>query len=50
MMDRMPCPLIQMNPADMTELKLKQGDLVEISPIKKPWPSECRRPGRTACC
>ncbi len=29
-MDRMPYPLIQMNPADMTELKLKEGDLVEI--------------------
>ena len=29
-MDRMPYPLIQMNPADMTELKLKQGDLVEV--------------------
>ncbi len=29
-MDRMPYPLIQLDPADMTELKLKQGDLVEI--------------------
>jgi len=29
-MDRMPYPLIQMNPADAAELKLKQGDLVEI--------------------
>ena len=29
-MDRMPYPLIQMNPADMAELKLKQGDLVEV--------------------
>ena len=29
-MDRMPYPLIEMNPADMTELKLKQGDLVEV--------------------
>ena len=29
-MDRMPYPLVQLNPADMTELKLKQGDLVEI--------------------
>ena len=29
-MDRMPYPLIEMNPADMAELKLKQGDLVEV--------------------
>ena len=29
-MDRMPYPYIQMNPDDMTELKLKQGDLVEV--------------------
>ena len=29
-MDRMPYPLIQMNPQDMAELKLKQGDLVEV--------------------
>ncbi len=29
-MDRMPYPLIQMNPADMADLKLKQGDLVEV--------------------
>jgi len=29
-MDRMPYPLVQLNPADMAELKLKQGDLVEI--------------------
>ena len=29
-MDRMPYPFIQMNPDDMTELKLKQGDLVEV--------------------
>jgi arsenite oxidase large subunit len=29
-MDRMPYPLIQMNPDDMAELKLKQGDLVEV--------------------
>ena len=29
-MDRMPYPYIQMNPDDMAELKLKQGDLVEV--------------------
>jgi arsenite oxidase large subunit len=29
-MDRMPYPYIQMNPKDMDELKLKQGDLVEV--------------------
>ena len=29
-MDRMPYPYIQMNPDDMSELKLKQGDLVEV--------------------
>jgi arsenite oxidase large subunit len=29
-MDRMPYPNIQMNPDDMAELKLKQGDLVEV--------------------
>ncbi len=29
-MDRMPYPFIQMNPDDMAELKLKQGDLVEV--------------------
>jgi arsenite oxidase large subunit len=29
-MDRMPYPLVQLNPADMSDLKLKQGDLVEI--------------------
>ena len=29
-MDRMPYPLIELNPADMAELKLKQGDLVEV--------------------
>jgi arsenite oxidase large subunit len=29
-MDRMPYPYIQMNPQDMAELKLKQGDLVEV--------------------
>ena len=29
-MDRMPYPLVQLHPADMDELKLKQGDLVEI--------------------
>jgi arsenite oxidase large subunit len=29
-MDRMPFPLIQMNPQDMAELKVKAGDLVEI--------------------
>jgi arsenite oxidase large subunit len=29
-MDRMPYPLIQMNPADMAELKVNAGDLVEI--------------------
>ena len=29
-MDRMPYPYIQMNPEDMAELKLKQGDLVEV--------------------
>jgi arsenite oxidase large subunit len=29
-MDRFPYPFIQMNPQDMTELSLKQGDLVEI--------------------
>ena len=28
--DRMPFPLIQMNPQDMTDLKVKAGDLVEI--------------------
>jgi arsenite oxidase large subunit len=29
-MDRMPYPYIQMNPDDMTDLKLKQSDLVEV--------------------
>jgi arsenite oxidase large subunit len=29
-MDRTPYPYIQMNPDDMAELKLKQGDLVEV--------------------
>ena len=29
-MDRWPYPFIQMNPQDMAELKLKQGDLVEV--------------------
>jgi arsenite oxidase large subunit len=29
-MDRMPYPYIQMNPDDMAELKVKQGDLVEV--------------------
>jgi arsenite oxidase large subunit len=29
-MDRMPFPLIQMNPQDMADIKVKAGDLVEI--------------------
>ena len=29
-MDRFPYPFIQMNPQDMAELKLQQGDLVEV--------------------
>ncbi|ABE65011.1 Arsenate reductase (azurin) (plasmid) [Nitrobacter hamburgensis X14] len=29
-MDRMPYPFIQMNPQDMADLKLNQGDLVEV--------------------
>lgn len=29
-MDRFPYPFIEMNPADMAELKVKQGDLVEV--------------------
>jgi arsenite oxidase large subunit len=29
-MDRMPFPLIQMNPQDMADIKVKPGDLVEI--------------------
>lgn len=29
-MDRWPLPFIEMNPADMSELGLKQGDLVEV--------------------
>jgi arsenite oxidase large subunit len=29
-MDRWPYPFIEMNPQDMAELKLKQGDLVEV--------------------
>jgi arsenite oxidase large subunit len=29
-MDRLPYPFIQMNPADIAELKLKAGDLVEV--------------------
>ena len=29
-MDRFPYPFIQMNPQDMTELGVKQGDLVEV--------------------
>ena len=29
-MDRMPFPLIQMNPQDMTDIKVKAGDLVEV--------------------
>ncbi len=30
MMDRWPYPYIEMNPADMTELGLSEGDLVEV--------------------
>ena len=29
-MERMPCPNIELNPADMTALNLKPGDLVEV--------------------
>jgi arsenite oxidase large subunit len=29
-MDRLPYPFIQMNPQDMAELKVKEGDLVEV--------------------
>jgi arsenite oxidase large subunit len=29
-MDRFPYPFIEMNPKDMDDLKLKQGDLVEV--------------------
>ena len=29
-MDRMPYPLIQMNPQDMADIKVKAGDLVEV--------------------
>src|SRR3954469_4934168 len=29
-MDRWPYPFIEMNPQDMTELQVKQGDLVEV--------------------
>jgi arsenite oxidase large subunit len=29
-MDRMPFPLIQMNPQDMVDIKVKAGDLVEV--------------------
>ena len=29
-MDRWPYPFIEMNPQDMAELNLKQGDLVEV--------------------
>jgi len=29
-MDRFPYPFIQMHPQDMTELNVRQGDLVEV--------------------
>jgi arsenite oxidase large subunit len=60
--DRMPYPYLQMNPQDMDELRLKQGDLVEIyndNGRPRPWsiprrpPNQSRRscssPKQAAC-
>lgn len=46
--DRFPLPYIQNNPADMAELKLKAGDLVEVcndsgSTQAMAWPTETAR-------
>ena len=51
-MDRMPYPYIQMNPKDMDELKLKQGDLVEVyndngSTQAMVYPTPTARPKQT---
>ena len=47
-MDRFPLPYIQVNPADLAELKLKQGDLVEVyndngSTQAMVWPTDTAR-------
>ena len=47
-MDRFPLPYIQISPADMTELKLNAGDLVEVyndngSTQAMAWPTEAAR-------
>jgi arsenite oxidase large subunit len=49
LMDRFPLPYIQINPADMTELSLKAGDLVEVyndngSTQAMAWPTDTARP------
>jgi arsenite oxidase large subunit len=51
-MDRMPYPYIQMNPQDMADLKLKQGDLVEVyndngSTQAMVYPTSSARPKQT---
>lgn len=51
-MDRFPYPFIQMNPKDMDELKLKQGDLVEVyndngSTQAMVYPTPTARPKQT---
>ena len=50
--DRFPYPFIQMNPKDMEDLKLKQGDLVEIyndngSTQAMAYPTPTARPRQT---
>jgi arsenite oxidase large subunit len=51
-MDRFPYPFIQMNPKDMEDLKLKQGDLVEVyndngSTQAMAYPTPTARPKQT---
>ena len=54
-MDRMPFPLIQMNPQDMGDIKVKAGDLVEIyndngSTQAMVYPTTTRVERRPSCC
>ena len=54
-MDRFPYPFIQMNPQDMAELNVKQGDLVEIyndNGSTRRWSIRRRPPSanRPSCC
>ncbi|MBB5278587.1 hypothetical protein HNR26_004688 [Rhizobium rosettiformans] len=47
-MDRFPYPFIEMNPEDMAEAGLKEGDLVEFTmmPVRlRPWPIRRRQQG-----